>query len=251
MASSENPKITLHWLNRSRSPRILWLLEEFGVPYDIKIHQRDSSTNRVNPTLKDVHPLGKSPVITVGDHTLAESAVIVEYLSEHFAPSLIPAKWKPECEGKLGGETEEYMRYRYYMHYCEGSLMPLLVVLVVSSNVESTAPDVAGKINAGFLHPNFEVHFAFLEEQLGSAPGGGPYLCGSTLTGADIMLAFSLMVIMSELGDRGLGNLKQETHPKLLAHVELLKGSRSYMRTVDKMLELDGESQPQGVYRLW
>jgi glutathione S-transferase len=133
-SESETPKITLHWLERWRSQRILWLLEELNVPYEIKRYKRDPKTSLAAPELKEVHPLGKSPVVTIGDYAIAESALIVEYLSEHFGPALIPAKWKPGCEGKVRGETEEYMRYRYYMHYCEGSLMSLMLVSLVSNS---------------------------------------------------------------------------------------------------------------------
>ncbi|KAJ7115125.1 glutathione S-transferase [Mycena crocata] len=87
---ADNPKVTLHWLEKSRSQRILWLLEEAQVPYEIKTYKRDPNTKFAPPELKAIHPLGKSPVLTIGDHIIAESAVIVEYLSEHFGSSLIP-----------------------------------------------------------------------------------------------------------------------------------------------------------------
>lgn len=132
-SESDTPKITLHWLEKSRAQRILWLLEEINVPYEIKTYKRDPKTGLAAGTeLNALHPLGKSPVITIGDRNIAESAFIVEYLSEHFGPSLIPSKWKDGCEGKVLGETEEYMRYRYYMNYCEGSLMTLLIVSLIA-----------------------------------------------------------------------------------------------------------------------
>jgi glutathione S-transferase len=134
MSSSDAPKITLHWLEKSRAQRILWLLEELGVPYEIKTYKRDPKTQFAAPELKAVHPLGKSPVVTIGDFAIAESALIVEYLSEHFGPSLIPTKWKPGLEGKPAGETEDYMRYRYFMQYAEGSLMSLMLVSLVSNS---------------------------------------------------------------------------------------------------------------------
>ncbi|KAJ7496783.1 glutathione S-transferase [Mycena latifolia] len=251
-SESETPKITLHWLEKSRSQRILWLLEELGAPYEIKVHKRDPKTNFALPELKAVHPLGKSPVITVGDHAIAESVLIVEYLCEHFGAesSLTPTKWKDGCEGKLGGETEEYMRYRYYMHYCEGSLMSLLLVSVMANNIKSApAPffirpvtsQISGKIKAGYLNPNFVTHFAFLEEQLTSAPSGGPYLCGPKLTGADIMMSFPVLVVTSSAGDRNPTNLTKETHPKLFAYAELLKKRDGYKRAVEKIVALEGK----------
>ncbi|KAJ7125237.1 glutathione S-transferase-like protein [Mycena epipterygia] len=250
-ATSESPelKITLHWLEQSRSQRILWLLEELNVPYEIKTYKRDPKTHFAPPELKTVHPLGKSPVVTIGEHSIAESALIVEYLSEHFGPALIPTKWKDGCEGNLGGETAEYMRYRYFMHYCEGSLMSLLLVSLVANNIK-TAPvpffirpvtsQISGKIRSGFLEPNLVTHFAFLEEQLSSAPNGGPYLCGAQLTGADMMMSFPI-IIVTDGGDRGPAGLNKETHPKLFAYAELMKKSGSYQRAVDKIVELEGE----------
>ncbi|KAJ6593353.1 hypothetical protein B0H19DRAFT_1055941 [Mycena capillaripes] len=212
---------------------------ELKVPYDIKTYKRDSKTGIAAPELKVIHPLGKSPVITVGDYAIAESAL-------HFGPSLIPTKWKPGCEGKVGGETEEYMRYRYYMHYCEGSLMSLLVVLMLSNMLNEHSPNLAqtskllpflsssapysqisGKINKSYIDPNFVTHFNFLEEQLSSAPNGGPYddefpcYCGDKRTGRPWY--------------------EQETYPKLFAYAELLKKSESYKRAVDKIVALEGK----------
>jgi len=250
MSSSDTPKITLHWLEKSRAQRILWLLEEINVPYEIKTYKRDPKTQFAAPELKAVHPLGKSPVVTIGDMAIAESALIVEYLSEHFGPALIPTKWKFGSEGKAGGETEEYMRYRYFMHYCEGSFMGLLLVSLVSNNIK-TAPvpffirpvtsQISEKIHKGYLDPNFVTHFTFLEEQLASAPNGGPYLCGDKLTGADMMMSFPVMVVTSEMGDRGPANMNKETFPKLFAYAEALKTSESYKRAVDKIVALEGE----------
>ncbi|KAJ7270098.1 glutathione S-transferase-like protein [Mycena haematopus] len=249
MSSSDTPKITLHWLEKSRSQRILWLLEETNVPYEIETYKRDPKTQFAAPELKAIHPLGKSPVVTIGDMTLAESALIVEYLSEHFGPNLIPTKWKPGCEGKAGGETEEYMRHRYFMHYCEGSLMPLLFVSLLSNNIK-TAPvpffirpitsQISGKINKGYFDPNFITHFNFLEEQLASAPNGGPYICGDKLTGADIMMSFPVLTVTSG-GNRGQTGMTKEAFPKLFAYAEVLQASESYKRAVEKVVALEGE----------
>ncbi|KAJ6491731.1 glutathione S-transferase-like protein [Mycena vitilis] len=249
-AHSDAPKITLHWLEKSRSQRILWLLEEVNVPYEIKTYKRDPKTHFAAPELKKIHPLGKSPVLTIGDHTIAESALIVEYLSEHFGPHLIPSKWKAGCEGKPGGETEEYMRHRYYMHYCEGSFMSLLLVSLVANNIK-TAPvpffirpvtsQISGKISKGYLDPNFATHFEFLEQQLASAPNGGPYLCGDKLTGADMLMSFPVIIVTSGMGDRGPAGMNKETFPKLFAYAEELQKSDSYKRAVDKIVALEGE----------
>ncbi|KAL9089821.1 MAG: hypothetical protein Q9165_005615 [Trypethelium subeluteriae] len=126
-------------LDRSRSQRILWLLEELQVDYEIKVYKRDKDM-LAPKELKDVHPLGKSPVIGVqapGAETpliLAESGYIVEYLTEHLGRWLIPKRYVNGEEGQIGKETEEWLRYRYYMHYAEGSIMPLMVIgLFISS----------------------------------------------------------------------------------------------------------------------
>ena len=128
-------------LEKSRSQRILWLLEELKLDYEIKTYKRH---NMLAPAeLKQIHPLGKSPIITINADgmakplVLAESAVIVEYLIEHFGPHLAPQKWQYGKEGKVGGENEEWMRYRYFLHYPEGSLMTYMIValLVQSEHV--------------------------------------------------------------------------------------------------------------------
>lgn len=151
-------KITLYWyvptvfvyrhrlipsrLEQSRSHRILWLLEELQLQYELKIFKRRA--DKLAPAeLKQVHPLGKSPVITIAAPgsskpiVLAESGAIVEYLCDHFGegrPTLVPKRYRPGQEGQVGGEREEWMRYRYFMHYVEGSLMPFLVMTLVNDS---------------------------------------------------------------------------------------------------------------------
>ncbi|KAJ6631489.1 glutathione S-transferase [Mycena sp. CBHHK59/15] len=240
---SASPTITVHLLENSRAQPILWLLEGVQVPYKIKSYKREK-TMLAPPELKTVHPLGKSPVITVGDRVIAESGLIVEYISEHFGTILIPSKWKDGCEGKVGGETEEYMRYRYYMYYCEGSLMALLLVAFIDQSIKNSpvpffirfiTTKITAQMNKGYLDGGFKTHFGFLEEQLASAPNGGPYLCGDKLTGADIMMGYTLVLA------KGRSPLAKEEYPKLWAYVELLKESASYKRSVDKIVEVFGE----------
>lgn len=122
-------------LEKSRSQRILWLLEELELEYELKTFRR--GVDLLAPAeLQAVHPLGKSPVLTVAPHaeapvvTIAESANIIEYLIEHFGPQLKPRQWKDD-QPAVGGETEAWLRYRYFMHYGEGTLMPLLVTAVL------------------------------------------------------------------------------------------------------------------------
>src|ERR1035438_10600585 len=119
--------ITVHHLNNSRSQRVLWLLEELGVPYEIKKYQRDPKTMLAPETLRAVHPLGKSPVITDGDVTVAESGAIVEYLIEHYGQGpLVPPSG-----------TEQRRRYTYWLHFAEGSAMPPLLLKLIFDRIES------------------------------------------------------------------------------------------------------------------
>jgi len=120
--------ITVHHLDNSRSQRILWLLEELGVPYEIQRYQRDPATMLAPPALRAVHPLGKSPVITDGAVTVAESGAIIEYLVDrHGQGRLIPAPGTPER-----------LRYTYWLHYAEGSAMPPLLLKLIFDRIEST-----------------------------------------------------------------------------------------------------------------
>jgi glutathione S-transferase len=128
-------KLTLHWLNKSRSHRVLWLLEELNVEYELKTYQRQPDM-RAPPELRKVHPLGKSPVLEVqGDGLepikIAESAAIIEYLLDHFGQSYIPKRYLEGKEGQVGAETPEWIRFRHFMHYAEGSLQPNLLLSLV------------------------------------------------------------------------------------------------------------------------
>src|ERR1041384_2433786 len=144
--------ITVHHLNNSRSQRVLWLLGELELPYEIVKCERDPKTMLAPPSLRAVHPLGKSPVITDGDATLAESGAILEYLLEtHGKGALVPATGTPA-----------YRDYRYFMHYAEGSLMPFLVMKLVFNKIKTDAPflvrpiakAIAGTVSKQFLDPN-------------------------------------------------------------------------------------------------
>lgn len=130
--ASNFEKLKLARLAKSRAQRILWLLEELNVDYELKTYKRKGLL--APPELKEIHPLGKSPLLTVKAEgaseplVLAESANIVEYLVDHYGSRLIPKQYPDGKDGLIGRETEEWMRYRYYMHYAEGTLMPYLIV---------------------------------------------------------------------------------------------------------------------------
>ena len=128
-------------LEKSRAQRVLWLLEELKVPYDLKTFKR-TKDRLAPPELREVHPLGKSPIVSIEGPTLskplviAETGAIIEHLTKYFGKWLIPKEFKEGREDELGGQSEEWMRYRFYMHYAEGSLMPLLLTsLLVGGNV--------------------------------------------------------------------------------------------------------------------
>jgi glutathione S-transferase len=239
-------------LEQSRSQRILWLLEELKLPYELEIFHRDKKTLLAPPELKEIHPLGKSPVISITpagateSTIIAESALIIEYLLEHFGQSspLLPARWITGQEGRLCGETPEWLRYKYFLHYAEGSLMPLLLVALVAGGIKNSpvpffiwpiTTRIAAQIHASFLSPHFHTHFAFLEDQLRSAPGGGGYLCGPSLTGADILLSFPLLAAKGRVPA-----LEGDRFPLLLKYIDRLEQEPGYKKAVDKIVEIEG-----------
>ncbi|HUS32241.1 MAG TPA: glutathione S-transferase [Kofleriaceae bacterium] len=186
--------LTVHHLENSRSQRVLWLLEELAVPYEIVKYARDPKTSLGPPELQKIHPLGKSPVITDDGTTVAESAAILEYVAEKYGNGkLIPAKSSPE-----------YQRYRYFMHYAEGSVMPILLVKLITRRLRE-APGVAklvgkavaGKLDAAFVKPNVDRHVPFIANELGSRP----YFCGAELTLADIQMSFPMEAIAARIPD--------------------------------------------------
>jgi len=250
-AAADAPKIILYWLNQSRSQRILWLLEELKLPYELKIFHREK-TRLAPPELKEIHGLGKSPVISITPAgstqpvIIAESGFIVEYLVEHFGQgtALSPKHWKDGQDGKVCGETVEWMRYKYFLHYTEGSLMSLMVLSLIAMNIKNSpvpffikpiTNGVASKIYDGFLTPNFITHFAFLEEQLKTSPGSGAYLCGPTLTGADILLSFPLIAAKGRAEP-----LQEAKYPLLYKYIERLENEPGYLKSVEKIVELEG-----------
>ena len=183
--------IVLHHLNNSRSQRVLWLLEELGVPYELRSYQRDAVTNLAPPELKAVHPLGKSPLLEVDGRVIEESAAIVQYLCEAHGSGWLPA-----------AGTDEALRHLELMHFAEGSAMTsILIHLYVSSLGEAGAP----------LRPRIDeqlaAYFGYLEQIL--RPSG--HFIGDDWTGADVMLSFPAEVAVMQ----GLGG----TYPKLAAFV--------------------------------
>src|SRR5471032_1682054 len=188
LPSRRGAMITVHHLNNSRSQRILWLLEELGLPYEIKRYQRDAKTMLAPPELLQVHPLGKSPVITDGDITVAESGAIVEYLLDTYgeASGLRPAKG-----------SDAYRRYTYWLHFAEGSAMPPLLMKLIFMRIKSTpmpffakqiAKGIADKVLSSLVDPNLERQMGFMEADLAQ----GPWFIGAYFRAAAIQMTFPI-----------------------------------------------------------
>ena len=214
--------IIVHHLNNSRSQRVLWLLEELGLPYEIKHYQRNRKTMLAPPELRAVHPLGKSPVITDGDLTLAESGAIVEYLAETYG------------DGKLTPKpgTPAFRRYRYWMHYAEGSLMPPLLLKLVFDQVERApmpffvkpiAKGISAKVNAAFISPQITTHLDFVEGELRDSP----WFAGKSFGAADIQMSFPLEAAAARGG-------LDDSRPQLMAFLARIHARPAYKRALEK-----------------
>ena len=199
--------IVVHHLNDSRSQRILWLLEELGLPYEIKRYQRDAQTRLAPPELKQVHRLGKSPVVTDGPATIIESGAIIDYLiRRHGGGRLQPAP-----------ATAAYDEYVQWLHYAEGSAMlPLMLNLYVSRLGEAGAP----------LTPRIESEIANHLGYIDSALKGKQFLVGESLTGADIQMSF--------VGEVAGAFGKRAAYPNLDAWVKRLHERPAYKKALEK-----------------
>ena len=214
--------LTIHHLENSRSQRILWLLEELGVEYQIKRYQRDKTTNLAPPELFKVHPLGKSPVITDGDQLVAESGLIVEYLVEKYGNGrLAPAVGTPQ-----------HLQYRYWLHYAEGSFMPLMILTLILGKME-TAPmpffakpiarKLASKARDAYSGPNVIRNLQYLEDTLQKST----WFCGDEMTGADIMMSFPVEAAAQRVDLGG-------KYPALKGFLDRIKALPAYQRAIEK-----------------
>ena len=213
--------LTVHHLENSRSHRIVWLLEELGVDYDIKRYARDSQTGLAPPELVDVHPLGKAPVVTDLDRTLAESGAVIEYLVyEYDDGSLKPA------DG-----TAEQLAYTYWLHYSEGSFSPLMLLSLVLARIED-APvpfflkpvtrGIAGKVRDGFLDANVKRHMDYME----SALSRSTWFCGDRFTAADVQMSFAIEAAEVRTDLSG--------YPRLAGFLESIRARPAYQRAIEK-----------------
>ncbi len=214
--------IVVHHLNNSRSQRVLWLLEELGLDYEIKRYERDRKTMLAPPELRAVHPLGKSPVITDGDLTLAESGAIVEYLVERYGEGCFaPSRQLPE-----------YLRYRYWLHYAEGSLMSPLLLKLVFDKMESSpmpffvkpiARAISDKAKSSFIMPQITGHLDYLEAELGKAK----WFVNDEFSAADVQLSFPLEAAAARGG-------LDASRPKLMDFLSRIHARPAYMRAQER-----------------
>ncbi|WCM23584.1 glutathione S-transferase [Paraburkholderia bryophila] len=190
--------LTVHHLNNSRSQRVLWLLEELGVPYEIKRYQRDPKTMLAPPELRAVHPLGKSPVITDDGQTIAESGAIIEYLIGKYGQGrFAPAPGTPE-----------HLRYTYWLHYAEGSVMPPLLLKLVALRIAGApmpffakpiARKIAATLQSTFIDPQLKLHLGYIDKEL-STTG---WFVGNDFTAADVQMSFPLEAATARGGMEG------------------------------------------------
>jgi glutathione S-transferase len=214
--------ITVHHLNNSRSQRVLWLLEELGVPYEVKRYERDAKTMLAPPALLAIHPLGKSPVIVDGAVTVAESGAIADYLVDRYGGGrLIPA-----------AGTDERLRYTYWLHYAEGSAMPpLLLKLVFDRVAKAPAPwpisaiarRIAGTVENSFIGPQLKRHLDYMESELTAHP----WFAGSEFTAADVQMSFPLEAAKSRAG-------LNAGRPRLWDFLERIHARDAYKRALER-----------------
>lgn len=214
--------IIVHHLNNSRSQRVLWLLEELGVPYEIKKYERDARTMLAPPELQKVHPLGKSPVITDGDVTVAESGAIIEYLVERYGNGrLAPA---------IG--TLDRLRWRYWMHFAEGSAMPPLLLKLIFDKVASApmpffvkpiARGISAKVQSMMVTPNLKRQLDFMEGELAQSD----WFVGNEFSAADVQMSFPIEAAAQRAG-------LDASRPKLMAWLKRIHARPAYKRALER-----------------
>jgi glutathione S-transferase len=199
--------ITVHHLENSRSQRVLWLLEELGLPYQIRRYRRDRKTMLAPPELKLVHPLGKAPTIEEGGRVLVETGAIIEYLVE-------------KAEGRLGppANREAVLRYRHFLHYAEGSLMPPLLVMLVINRL-----GLLGRPARATIQKMIDTHLDWLERELADRD----WFAGDEFSAADIMMSFPLEAARARAG-------LDETRPNLIDWLERIHARPAYGEALAK-----------------
>jgi glutathione S-transferase len=214
--------ITVHHLNNSRSQRVLWLLEELGLPYEIEKYQRDPDTMLAPPELRTVHPLGKSPVISDDGVTVAESGAIVEYLIErHGQGRLAPPAGSPQR-----------LRYSYWMHFAEGSAMPPLLLKLIFTRIPQSpmpffarpiARGIARKVMAAMVDPNLKRQLDFMEAELGRSE----WFAGDEFSAADIQMSFPVEAAAMRAG-------LDASRPRLMAYLKRIHARPAYKKALER-----------------
>jgi glutathione S-transferase len=214
--------IVVHHLNNSRSQRVLWLLEELGVAYEVKRYQRDAKTMLAPPALLAVHPLGKSPIIVDGTATLAESGAIIDYVVDRYGGGrLIPPAGTPER-----------LSYTYWLHYAEGSAMPPLLLKLVFDRVangpapwpiSALARHIAGTVQNSFIGPQLKRHLDYMEAALDAHT----WFAGEEFTAADVQMSFPLEAAKSRAG-------LDASRPRLTAFLDRIHARDAYQRALER-----------------
>jgi glutathione S-transferase len=213
--------ITVHHLQNSRSQRVLWLLEELGVPYEIKYYDRDPETKLAPPELKTVHPLGKSPVVVDDGHTLAETGAIVEYLVDRYGTD----KLRPPPD------TDARLRFTFWLHYAEGSAMPPLLLKLIFLMLPRRSPAllrplvgrIAAKVQTMLIDPQLVLHLDYWEAELERSS----WFAGEEFTAADIMMSFPVEVAATRAGGF-------RERPKLAAFLDRIHARPAYRRALER-----------------
>jgi glutathione S-transferase len=217
--------IVVHHLNNSRSQRVLWLLEELGVPYEIKKYQRNPKTMLAPPELLQVHPLGKSPVISDDGTTVAESGAIIEYLLSRFSPG---------TQGRLApaAGTPEALRFTYWLHFAEGSAMPPLLLKLIFDRiprspmpffVKPIAKGISAKVLSLMVEPNLKRQLDFMEAELGRSE----WFAGAEFSAADIQMSFPVEASAQRAG-------LDASRPKLMAWLKRIHARPAYRRALER-----------------
>ncbi len=213
--------LAVHHLNNSRSQRVLWLLEELNLPYEIRHYQRDAETMLAPPELKSIHPLGKSPVITDDLVTVAETGTIIEYIVEKTGGRLRPARGTPE-----------QLRWTYWMHFAEGSVQPALVMKLIFGFIPERAPFylkpllqlVLSRAQDSLVTPRLKLYFDLMESELAKSE----WFAGSEFSAADVMMSFPIETGVSRAnaleGRPHLKSFLQRIHARPAYRAALQKG---------------------------
>jgi len=218
--------IKVHHLDNSRSQRVLWMLEELGLPYQVVTYARDRKTWLAPKELHAIHPLGKSPVLQDDALVLAESGAILEYLADRYDSG---RQLSPE---PLPAQADERVRYRYWMHYAEGSAMPPMLLTLVFARLRKApmpffarpiARSIADKAMKGFVGPQVKLHMDWMERELGAAP----WFAGERFTAADIQMSFPIQAAAVRGG--GL-----EPYPRLASFLERIQQRPAYQRALER-----------------